>query len=89
MAPLRAQARASEAIVAATTRIRAYSVVWLPVSAPHRSGGTRGGVGDGTALAGMAAPLSRGQGARARRAPATVGTTVRRTIVRLGLLLSA
>ena len=32
MAPLRAQARASEAIVAATTMINAYSVVWLPVS---------------------------------------------------------
>jgi hypothetical protein len=35
MAPLRAQAKASEAIVAATTMISAYSVVWEPVSAPN------------------------------------------------------
>jgi hypothetical protein len=32
MAPFRAHARASEAIVAETTMINAYSVVWLPVS---------------------------------------------------------
>src|SRR4029450_5459058 len=61
MRPLRAQPRGSEAIVAATTRISAYSVVWLPVSsAPNRRGGMR--AGDGTALAGMAAALGRGSG---------------------------
>src|SRR4029453_4479072 len=38
IAPLRAQAKASEAMVAATTMINAYSVVWLPLSRSTWSG---------------------------------------------------
>jgi hypothetical protein len=60
--------------------IRAYSVVWLPFSAAHSR------VANGTVLVGMAAPFKRHaevnhgsdrvQGFKARRDPATVGTTV-------------
>jgi len=54
MAPLRAQARASEAIVAATTMISAYSVVWEPVSAPNGPEAVR--VDDDAVLTDMATP---------------------------------
>jgi hypothetical protein len=58
MAPWRAQAKASEAIVAATTMINAYSVVWLPASGPNRRDDTVR-VDNDTVLEGMAVPFTR------------------------------
>jgi hypothetical protein len=59
MAPLRAQAKASEAIVAATTMISAYSVVWDPVSAPNVCDEAVR-LDNDTVLTGMATPFKGG-----------------------------